>query len=60
MKMRRQLQINLIIEDGKAVGMEAIVDGMEKIQFVQELEKDPMKKIEVLQAMHELADKYME
>ena len=58
--MRKHLQINLIIEDGKAVGMEAVVDGIERVQFVQEFEKDPMKKIEVLQAMHELADRYME
>lgn len=53
------LQINISIKDNKAVEMELIIDGINRVEYVQEWEEKPMKKIEVLQELHNIIDDFM-
>lgn len=57
--MKKHVQINLIIEDGKVIDMEAITNSVNRVEYVQEWEENPMKKIEVLQALHDIVDEHM-
>ena len=57
---RKHLEINLIIEDGKVIAMDTVEDTFHRVEYVGEYEEERLKKIDVLQIFHSIADEHLE
>lgn len=56
---KKQLQINLTIEDNRVIAMDYTEDTFHRVSYLEEYEEEKLRKIEVLQILHSIIDEYM-
>ena len=56
---RKEIQINLTVEDGEVVAMDMTENTFNRVEYVGEYEGERLKKIDVLQIFHSIADEYI-